>query len=376
MDTTSNKIAIITGVTGQMGSYFSDYLLAKGFTVVGAVRRLSVPNKQNIEHIKNPNFILESMDLGDSHSIESLILKYRPHYFINCAANSFVGSSWDYPEQHFEFNALGVLRQLEAIRKHSPQTRYINFGSSEEFGDVLYSPQDNNHPPRARSPYGASKIAARQIVKVYRESYNLYAIQCWCFNYESERRGEEFVTRKITKGIGKIVSAIENGKSFEPIRLGNMDAKRDWSHSEDFVEGVWRMLNQDVYRLPLGQIGLFKGAPQTDLVKNIKEYVLSSNETHSVREFVERALTYADLDGKWVGEGLDEKYITNKGNLTIVEVNPKYFRPAEVDLLLGDSTPARKELGWKPNNSFDKLVKRMILNDLPNEKKEREEAKS
>jgi len=339
-----NKTAIITGVTGQMGSYMADYLINQGITVIGTVRRLSVPNEENLKQLSHRDKIsFELMDLGDSHSINNVIKKYQPDYFINCAANSFVGSSWDCPEQHMDFNALGVLRQLEAIRQYSPDTRYYNFGSSEEFGDVQCSPQDENHPARARSPYGASKIAARQIIKVYRESYNLFAIQGWHFNYESERRGCEFVTRKITKNVARISEEIRLGKTVKPLELGNINAQRDWSHCLDIVQGAWLMINQ----------------------KEPKEYVLSSNETHTIREFVEAAFAFAGFGREqcqWVGKGLGEKYM--HGDNVLVAINPDYYRPAEVELLLGDSTKIREELGWKPETDFLGLVRKMVENDL------------
>lgn len=352
------KTIIVTGVTGQMGSHFSDFLLDKGFRVIGTVRRLSVNNHKNIEHITNPNFILVPMDLSDSHSINSLIEKYKPEYFINCAANSFVASSWIFPEQHMDLNALGVLRQLEAIKRFSPKTRYLNFGSSEEFGDVAYSPQDEKHPPRARSIYGASKIAARQIVKVYRESYNLFAVQCWCFNYESERRGEEFVTRKITKAVARIYHAIKNGLPFEPCELGNLDAKRDWSHALDFVDGIWRMINSE----------------------QPKEYVFASGETHTIREFVKLAFKAAAIEGKWGIEGqllsstssAKEVYLKTRRDHPLiwdgclVKINPEFFRPCEVQILHGDASLARAELGWSPKVSFNDLVKRMVASDIAN----------
>lgn len=361
----TTKTAIVTGVTGQMGSYIAEFLLNEGFKVIGTVRRLSVPNRTNIESVTSPNFLIAPMDLCDSHSINALVETHRPDYFINCAANSFVGSSWDYPEQHMDYNALGVLRQLEAIKRFSPTTRYINFGSSEEFGDVQYSPQDEKHPGRARSPYGASKIAARQIVKVYRESFDLYAIQCWCFNYESERRGEEFVTRKITLGVARIAKAIKEGQPFEPIELGNLDAKRDWSHAEDFVDGMWRMLNQDEAILDRSGSESVAWSP-----KDLSEYVLASGETHTVREFVEKAFGVAEIVGSWEGEGTDETYTHEvashgyEGGSELIRINPAFYRPAEVDLLLGDSTRARTELGWQPKVSFDELVSRMVRNDL------------
>ena len=359
------KTAIITGVTGQMGSHFADFLLAKGFKVIGTVRRLSVSNHKNIEHVKsNPFFTLAPMDLSDAASINALVERYKPDYFINCSANSFVGSSWDFPEQHMDLNCLGVLRQLEAIKRFSPTTRYVNFGSSEEMGDVLYSPQDEKHPPRARSPYSVSKIAARQMVKVYRESFGLYAIQCWCFNYEGIRRGAEFLTRKVTLGVARIAHAIRAGKPFDPIELGNIDSRRDWSEATDVMEGVWLMLNQDVT------------APQ--------EYVLASGETHSVREFVELAFKEAGIAGEWENRDWQTKcpeaevyamarqpgQVLPSGCCTraLVSINPKFYRPADVELLWGDATKARQELGWSPKVSFPELVKRMVRHDIENYK--------
>ena len=344
MNINKNKTVVVTGCTGQMGSYMVDYLIDQGLNVIGTARRLSVPNEENLKQLKNKDqFIVELMDLGDAHSINNIIQKYKPEYFINCAANSFVGSSWDCPEQHMDFNSLGVLRQLEAIRKYSPSTRYYNFGSSEEFGDVVFSPQNEEHPPRARSPYGASKVAARQLTKVYRDSYKLFAIQGWHFNYESERRGIEFVTRKITKGVSDIYHKIRVGQQPTPIQLGNLDARRDWSHCLDIAEGAWMMLNNT----------------------EPKEYVLSSNETHSIREFVELAFAYAGFgqeNCQWVGEKENEMYM--HGSQVLVKINPEYYRPAEVSLLHGDSTLARQELGWKPKSSFQDLVRKMVENDL------------
>ena len=373
------KTAIITGVTGQMGSYFAEFLLAKGFRVVGTARRLSVPNKENIgDFIDHENFFYKTMDLGDAHSINTIVEKFRPDYFINCAANSFVGSSWDVPEQHMEFNALGVLRQLEAIRNYSPKTRYVNFGSSEEFGNVQYSPQDEKHPSCSRSPYGASKVAARQLVKVYRESYGLYAIQCWCFNYESPRRGEEFVTRKITKGVARIKHAMDRDEGFEPIELGNMDAQRDWGHALDYVDGVWRMLNQQECMMYIFEED--HGAlPDYDDSFIPKEYVLSSGKTHTIRSFVEKAFQYAGIKGFWSEGGLqgnsplNKQFMThsskpNEGALTLVRVNPEFYRPAEVELLLGDSSKIRKDLGWEPKFDLDMLVEDMVKSDIRNYK--------
>lgn len=337
------KKVLITGILGQDGANMAEYLLNLGNVhVYGMMRRSGSPNYHNIKEFKNHDrFKLVDGDLSDEVSINNIFSQVRPDYFINFGANSFVGCSWDMPLQVFDVNTLGVIRCLEAIRKHNPKCRFYSAGSSEEMGDVDYSPQDLNHPIKPRSPYGASKAAARHIVKVYRESYNLFAVHSILFNHEGIRRGEEFVTRKITKGVARIYKSLLDGKDFKPLSLGNTDAKRDWSDSEDFVDGVWRMLNQ----------------PEP------KEYILSSNETHTVKEFVEAAFSEVGIEGSWQGEGVNEKYISSE-NGVLVEVNEKYYRPAEVDLLYGDSTPAREEIGWSPKISFTDLVSRMVKKDV------------
>ena len=348
----TNKVVFVTGVTGQDGSHMVDYLLkTTDYLIFGGARRLSIKNHENISHLdNNPRFHLVNFDLSDAHSISKIVESLKPDYFINLAAQTFVGSSWDFPAQTWECNTTGVIHILEAIRQHKPSCRFYNAGSSEEYGNVVYTPQDENHPARPRSPYGASKSAARQLVKVYRESYNLYAIQGLLFNHEGTRRGEEFVTRKITKGVARIKKAILEGKSFEPIELGNVKAKRDWSDAEDFVDGIWKMLNQE--------------APN--------EYVLSSNETHTIAEFVWYAFKAAGIEGAWHGQAESAEFsISTKDAIkyepvvsVLVKINPKFYRPAEVDLLLGDSSKARKELGWKPETSFEQLVDKMVKNDL------------
>lgn len=337
------KSIIITGITGQDGSLMADHLLKDPNNFVyGAHRRLSVPNHQNIENIKNhERFKLLELDLTDAESINQAIREIKPDYFINFAANSFVGNSWKMPINHMQTNCMGVLHCLEAIRNLSPETRFYNAGSSEQFGDVAYSPQDINHPFRPRSPYGASKCAAHHLVKVYRESYGIYAVQGILFNHEGVRRGEEFVTRKITKNVARIYNAKKSDESFLPMELGNVDAKRDWSDAQDFVRGVWLMLNQE----------------------KPKDYVLSANETHSVREFIELAFEAASIEGEWIGNGLDEVFIDKNTKQKLVVINPAFYRPAEVDLLWGDSTPAREELGWIPNTSFSQLVEKMVARD-------------
>lgn len=338
------KSIIITGVTGQDGSLMADYLLKDHNNFVyGAHRRLSVSNHQNIEHLKDhERFKLLELDLTDAESINHAVRQVKPDYFINFAANSFVGNSWKMPINHMQTNCMGVLYCLEAIRNLSPHTRFYNAGSSEQFGDVAYSPQDIHHPFRPRSPYGASKCAAHHLVKVYRESYGTYAVQGILFNHEGVRRGEEFVTRKITKNVARIYNAKKNDESFSPMELGNVDAKRDWSDAQDFVRGVWLMLNQE----------------------KPKDYVLSANETHSVREFVELAFKAAFIEGDWIGEGLNERFVDKETGKDLLIINPAFYRPAEVDLLWGDSTPAREELGWVPNTSFSQLVEKMVARDL------------
>jgi GDPmannose 4,6-dehydratase len=340
------KKAIITGVTGQVGSYMADFLLKfTDLEVYGAIRRLSVPNHKNIEKAKlNPKFKLIEMDLTDEHSMFTTIQEIKPDYFINFAANSFVGNSWHMPANHFDVNALGVMRQLEAIRKICPDCKYYNAGSSEEFGDVMYSPQDLNHPPRPRSPYGASKVAARQIVKVWRDSYKLFAIQGYLFNHESERRGEEFVTRKISMNVARIKKELDEGKKPEPFDLGNIEAKRDWSHAYDFVRAVWLMLNQD----------------------KPKDYLLASGETRTVREFVEKAFEAAEIETHWHEEDnpIDTKLIHNKTGYILLKINKDFYRPAEVELLLGDPSEAQKDLHWEKSVDFSTLVRRMVEHDI------------
>ena len=348
----NNKVVFITGVTGQDGSHMVDYLLKNtDYLIFGGARRLSIKNHENIGHLENnPRFHLVNFDLSDAHSISKIIETIKPDYFINLAAQTFVGSSWDFPSQTWECNTTGVIHILEAIRQHKPSCRFYNAGSSEEYGNVAYTPQDENHPLKPRSPYGASKAAARLLVKVYRESYKLYAIQGLLFNHEGTRRGEEFVTRKITKGVARIIKAIQNNEHFEPIELGNVKARRDWSDAEDFVHGIWLMLNQD----------------------KPNEYVLSSDETHTIAEFVYYSFKAAGIEGAWHGEAeLSEFSITTQDAIryepvssVLVKINKKYYRPAEVDLLLGDSTKARNELKWEPKTSFEQLVEKMIKTDL------------
>lgn len=380
-----NPVVIVTGVTGQDGSFMVDYLLKNTeLEIFGGARRLSVSNHENLDHlIKEPRFHLINFDLTDAHSVLNIVCELKPSYFINFAAQSFVKSSWDFPAQTWETNTTSIIHILEAIRTHCPTCRFYNAGSSEEFGDVSYSPQDENHPLRPRSPYGASKAAARQIVKVYRESYKLYAVQGWLFNHEGTRRGEEFVTRKISKGVARIFTDLKNGVSVSPMELGNLDAKRDWSDAEDCVDAVWRMLNQDLYDNNVkSRLSVFKSewrdmptpCPKSNIAEflssHVKEYVVSSGETHSIREFVELSFKCVGINGKWEGEGLNEVFYYdgdanwNERSLPLVKINSFYYRPAEVELLHGNSTTIKHFLGWNPKVNFKQLVEKMVNADL------------
>jgi GDPmannose 4,6-dehydratase len=361
----SKPCVFVTGVSGQDGSHMVDYLLKNtNHFVIGGARRLSVDNHKNIAHLENePRFQLVNFDLTDSHSVYKLVERAQPAYFINFAAQSFVASSWDFAHQTWETNSTGVLNCLEAIRNVKPDCRFYNAGSSEEFGSVEYSPQDEKHPLRPRSPYGASKAAARQLVKVYRESFGLYAVQGWLFNHEGTRRGEEFVTRKISNHIAKWnMDGVDH-----LLELGNLDAKRDWSDAEDMMDAVWRMLNQEKYNVERPWIN-FQGS--CNYSSQIKDYVVSSGESHSIREFVEEAFKVVGVDNCWwLGKGTDEVYYMDApsaadGPIELVKVNPKFYRPAEVETLLGDHSLITTELGWKPKVGFKALVEKMVKNDL------------
>lgn len=345
----NEETVMITGVTGQDGSHMADLLLrTTTHNIVGGARRLAVDNHKNIQHLEgNPRFNIVNFDLSDTHAIDQILQEVRPSYFINLAAQTFVKASWDFPVQTWEVNTTGVLHILEAIRQYVPSCRFYNAGSSEEFGDVVYSPQDEKHPMRPRSPYAASKAGARQIVKVYRESYNLFAIQSWLFNHEGTRRGKEFVSRKITSNVVRIYQEIKAGlgSPIMPLELGNLSAKRDWSDAEDLVPAIWLMVNNS----------------------EPAEYVVSSGENHSIREFVEFAFEGVGIKGRWVGEGENEQFVTNiyEGvDTVLVRVNPAFYRPAEVADLLGDSSKIRRELNWRPQTDFQHLVAKMVHCDM------------
>jgi GDPmannose 4,6-dehydratase len=353
----NTKCIIVTGVTGQDGSHMVDYLLKNtDYMIFGGVRRLSVNNHVNIRHINSDRFHLVNFDLNDSSNIYNIIEKLQPDYFINFAAQSYVACSWDFTKITWETNCTSVIDILDAIKIYKPSCRLYQAGSSEEFGNVSYSPQDENHPLKPRSPYGASKVASRQIIKVYRESYNLYVIQGWLFNHEGTRRGDDFVTRKITKNVARIYDSIKHNKTFIPIELGNIYAQRDWSDAEDFVDGVWRMLNQDIYNKN------YNGVPC--------EYVFSSNETHTIKELIELSFKCINIIGYWkndTNDVINEKYYyinDNNEEIILVQINPSFYRLAEVDILFGNSNKARNELDWLPKISFNELIKKMVKNDI------------
>ena len=336
-----NSTAIITGITGQDGSYLAELLLEKNYKVVGLVRRSSNVNTARISEILNhPNLSLVQADMGDSTSIMNVFLPLRDAARIevyNLAAQSHVHSSFSQPEYTADVNGTGVLRILEAIRQLGliDKTRFYQASTSEMFGKVVETPQSESTPFYPRSPYGVAKLYGFWITKNYRESYGMFACNGILFNHESERRGEEFVTRKITKGIAKVYS----DPSFT-LEIGNMDAKRDWGHAQEYVYGMWLMLQQDV--------------PD--------DFVLATGETHTVREFVELAFKSVGHSITWSGEGLDEIGTDETGRV-VLRMNPKFYRPAEVELLIGNPTKAKTVLGWIPKITFEELVNRMMVAD-------------
>jgi len=362
------KTALITGVGGQLGQFLAKLFLEKGLRVVGTVRHKSYDNQPWIFNKKDIE--IDLMDLNDAHSIENLIIKYKPDYFVNTAANAFVGESWSVPEQHIQQNTIGVLHQLEAIRKHSPHTRYLNLGTSEEFAcSELSGPQNEDTKIAPKSPYGCSKAASRYLVDVFRASYNLYALQPWCFNFESELRGEKYLTGKVAKGVARIYHAIKNKQSFEPIELGNIYSSRSWQFAGDVADGIWRMLNQEEYREDL-QPELYRENKYTkDLITPLHNYCFSEADTHNIKEFVEKAFSEVHIFGHWEGQGTCEKYIGQIGKFTpLVTINPKFYRPLDVTFLYGDASKARKELKWESTIKFPDLVKRMVKWHIENYK--------
>tara|TARA_R110000772_G_scaffold249530_1_gene363771 strand:- start:13514 stop:14581 length:1068 start_codon:yes stop_codon:yes gene_type:complete len=347
------KNIVLTGVTGQASSIFIKYLLDNtDYNLIGVVRRTSNPNYVNIEKFFNEErFKIVSGDITDHSSIASIVKEYKPDYFIHAAAQSDVAESWRTPLSTLDINIQGVANCLEAVRLHHPECRFVTFSSSEMFGDNEKGVIDINSPLRAKSPYGASKIGAHQVVKTYRESYGMYAVGAIMFNYEGTNRAKKFVTRKITSEVARIKTALTKGESHTPapMYLGNINSKRDWSDCEDIVDGVWRMLNR---------------------TEGPKDYVISSGEVHTVREFIEEAFKAVGIEGGWVGEGIDEKFLSFhhglsiRGPITLVKISEEFYRPNELGYLLGDSTPIREELGWEPKTSFKELLDKMVKHDM------------
>ncbi len=330
------KNSLITGITGQDGSYLAELLLSKGYNVYGIMRRKSVVDFGNVEHIKDKIKFIYA-DMTDIVSLINAMKISQADEVYNLAAQSFVATSWEQPVATADIDAVGVTNMLEAIRTVKPEARFYQASTSEMFGLVQETPQSETTPFYPRSPYGVAKLYGHWITKNYRESYGLYACSGILFNHESERRGKEFVTRKITNAAARIKLGIQ-----EYLELGNMDSKRDWGHSKDYVNAMWLMLQQD----------------------KPDDYVIATNETRTVREFVTIAFEHAGIDLEWQGKGIDEIGIDKSNGKTIVKVNPEFFRPAEVDILLGNPQKAENILGWKREISFDELVRRMVENDL------------
>ncbi len=340
-----HKVALITGVTGQDGAYLAELLLEKGYIVHGIKRRSSLFNTDRIDHLyqdqheSDVRFFLHYGDLTDATNLIRLVQEIAPDEIYNLAAMSHVKVSFDTPEYTANTDALGTLRMLEAIRilKMEKEVKLYQASTSELYGKVMETPQSETTPFYPRSPYGVAKLYAFWIIKNYREAYNIYACNGILFNHESPFRGETFVTRKITRAAAKIKLGLQ-----EKLFLGNLDAQRDWGHAKDYVYGMYLILQQDT----------------------ADDYVLATGETHPVREFVEKSFARLDIKIRWEGKGVDEKGIDEATGKVLIEVDPKYFRPTEVDLLLGDPSKAKKELGWEPTYSFEELVHEMVDADL------------
>ncbi|MEW4487065.1 GDP-mannose 4,6-dehydratase [Thalassoglobus sp. JC818] len=332
--------ALITGITGQDGSYLAEHLIGRGYEVWGIVRRCSTDNKSRLSEVlgnpaKASRLHLVDGDMCDSSSLRNAVAASRPSEVYNLAAQSHVKVSFEVPEYTADVCGLGVVRLLEAIRECQPDARFYQASSSELYGKVVETPQTEETPFHPRSPYAAAKAFAYNITRNYREAYGMFSVNGILFNHESPRRGENFVTRKITLAVGNILA----GKQKE-LRLGNLDAQRDWGFAGDYVEAMWLMLQQD----------------------QPEDYVIATGKTFSVRQFCERAFAYAGMPITWSGEGTDEVGIGPSGDV-LIRIDPKFFRPAEVDLLIGDATKAKEQLGWTPRVSFEALAEMMVEAD-------------
>lgn len=336
------KKALITGITGQDGSYLTEQLLEKDYEVHGIIRKSSSFNTGRIDHLHNDPEILNKKlflyygDLTDSSNLNRLLEKVNPDEIYNLGAQSHVKVSFEVPEYTAEVDAVGTLRFLDAIKETGIRTKFYQASTSELYGKARETPQNENTPFYPRSPYGVAKLYAYWIIVNYREAYNIYACNGILFNHESPRRGETFVTRKITRAAARIKHGIQNA-----LVLGNLNAERDWGFAPEYTEGMWRMLQQE----------------------KPDDYVLATGEKHSVREFVEIAFRESGMELEWEGKDVDEKGIEKKSGTVRVAVDPRYFRPTEVDSLVGDASKARKKLGWAPKVGFEELVKIMVQSD-------------
>lgn len=346
------KVALITGITGQDGAYLAEFLLNKGYVVHGIKRRSSLFNTDRIDHLykdrheKGVNFFLHYGDLTDSTNLIRIIQETQPDEIYNLAAQSHVKVSFETPEYTANADAIGTLRILEAIRilGLEKKTKFYQAGTSEMYGLVQEIPQKETTPFYPRSPYGVAKVYAYWITKNYREAYGIFAVNGILFNHESPIRGETFVTRKITRAAAAISLGLQ-----EKLYLGNLDAERDWGHAKDYVEGMWLMLQQ----------------------QNPDDYVLATGNKISVKAFAEMAFANVGITIEWKGEGINEKGFDKKSGKILIEIDPKYFRPTEVDLLVGDSTKARTQLGWKPKYTVEQLCEEMVQSDIALYKREK-----
>lgn len=332
------KTALITGISGQDGSYLAEFLLDKGYEVHGVIRRASVFTTQRIDHLRANNAItLHHGDLNDSSNLGRLIREVDPDEVYNLGAQSHVAVSFEVPEYTAEVDGIGAIRLLDAIKSHNPKIRYYQASTSELYGKVREIPQTEKTPFYPRSPYAAAKLYAFWITKNYREAYNLYAVNGILFNHESPRRGETFVTKKITQAVANI----KKGKQ-DKISLGNLNSKRDWGYAKEYVEMMWMMLQQD----------------------EPEDFVAATNKTYTVRYFVELAFKEIGVEIEWKGKDVDEKGFDKATGTLRVEVNPHYFRPTEVELLIGDATKAKEKLGWESKTTLEELVRKMVQYDL------------
>lgn len=333
---TTRKQALITGITGQDGSYLAELLLEKGYQVYGIMRRKSVVDYGNVVHIKDRIHFIYA-DMTDLASLVHAMKISQADEVYNLAAQSFVATSWEQPFATADIDAIGVMNMLEAVRLVKPQARFYQAATSEMFGKVQEMPQTEKTPFYPRSPYGVAKLYGYWITKNYRESYGMFACSGILFNHESERRGKEFVTRKITDAVARIRQG-----ALDHLELGNLEARRDWGHARDYVRAMWMLLQNE----------------------EAKDYVIASNETRTVREFVETAFRAAGLEIAWEGSGAGEIGREKTSGKVLVKVNPDFFRPAEVEVLWGNPQKAEKELGWKREISFEDLVRRMVNHDM------------